>query len=119
MTAKTESNRDWRTYCELKTHQNLSESKRGLMMETRAAAGRGIVAKNANKSARGPQYANVQQLPKSTPPRPLETEMMRRKKADEEMKKKLEEEERKRKQRERVRENKTENGRNPKTLPPT
>ena len=74
-------------------------------METRAAAGKGTLMKNANKSARVPQCVSTQQLPKSTPPRTQETEMMKKKKAEEEIKKKAEEEERKRKQRERVREN--------------
>ena len=83
-------------------------------METRAAAGKGMLMKNANKSARVPQCVStqqlpkstpprIQQLPKSTPPRTQETEMMK-KRAEEEMKKKAEEDERKRKQRERVRE---------------
>ena len=37
-------------------------------METRAAAGKGMLMKNANKSARVPQCVSTQQLPKSTPP---------------------------------------------------
>lgn len=72
-------------------------------METRAAASKGTVMKNANKSARLPQSVITQQLPKSTPPQSSGNRKYEKKKA-EEMKKK-EEEERKRKQRERVREN--------------